>query len=86
MLRNLEDGIAGKPNQFYPHPIAYNCLPHIDVFMDNGYTKEEMKMIQETRKILGLSEDVAITATCVRVPVFNSHSVEINVTSKRYNT
>ncbi len=50
MLKDLEDGIAGKPNQFYPHPIAYNCLPHIDVFMDNGYTKEEMKMINETKK------------------------------------
>ena len=52
-------------------------------FLENGYTKEEMKMIQETRKILGLSDDVAITATCVRVPVFNSHSVEINVTFEK---
>ena len=50
--KDLEDGIKGLENKFYPHPIAYNCLPHIDVFMDNGYTKEEMKMINETMKIL----------------------------------
>ena len=51
--------------------------------MDNGYTKEEMKMIGETKKILSLDEDVRITATCVRVPVLNSHSVDINVTFKK---
>lgn len=77
-VKDLEDGIAGKPNQFYPHPIAYNCLPHIDVFMDNGYTKEEMKMINETRKILH-HPDLKVTATTVRVPVENSHSESINV-------
>jgi len=68
------------------YPVAFNLLPQIDVFLDNDYTKEEMKMIQETRKILGLSDDVAITATCVRVPVFNSHSVEINVTFEKDTT
>ena len=62
----------------FPHPIFNNCLPHIDVFLDNGYTKEEMKMINETRKILG-KPNLAITATTVRVPVFNSHSESINV-------
>lgn len=77
-VKDLEDGIAGKPNQFYPHPIAFNCLPHIDVFMDNGYTKEEMKMIWETRKILH-DPDLKVTATTVRVPVFSSHSESINV-------
>lgn len=77
-VKDLEDGIAGKPNQFYPHPIAYNCLPHIDVFMDNGYTKEEMKMINETRKILG-HPYLPITSTCVRVPVSNCHGESINV-------
>lgn len=80
-VKDLEDGIAGKPNQFYPHPIAFNCLPHIDVFMDNGYTKEEMKMINETHKILH-NEDVKVTATTVRVPVFHGHSESINVELK----
>ncbi len=62
----------------FPYPIFNNCLPHIDVFLDNGYTKEEMKMINETRKILG-KPNLPITATTVRVPVFNSHSESINV-------
>lgn len=62
----------------FPHPIFSNCLPHIDVFLDNGYTKEEEKMINETRKILK-RPDLKITATTVRVPVFNSHSESINV-------
>ena len=62
----------------FPYPIFNNCLPHIDIFLDNGYTKEEMKMVNETRKILG-RPDLAITATTVRVPVFNSHSESINV-------
>ena len=76
--KDLEDGIKGLENKFYPHPIAYNCLPHIDVFMDNGYTKEEMKMINETMKILN-DYDLKITATTVRVPVVNGHSESINV-------
>jgi aspartate-semialdehyde dehydrogenase len=65
-------------NQIYPHRIAFNCLPHIDVFLDNGYTKEEMKMVHETRKILG-DPNMAVTATTVRVPVFYGHSESINV-------
>ncbi|WP_195947605.1 aspartate-semialdehyde dehydrogenase [Paraclostridium bifermentans] len=76
--KDLEDGINGVPNQFYPHPIAYNCLPHIDVFMENGYTKEEMKMINETMKILN-DYNLKITATTVRVPVVNGHSESVNV-------
>ncbi len=76
--KDLEDGIKGIPNSFYPHPIAYNCLPHIDVFMENGYTKEEMKMINETMKILN-DYNLKITATTVRVPVINGHSESINV-------
>ena len=76
--KDLEDGIKGIPNQFYPHPIAYNCLPHIDVFMENGYTKEEMKMIDETMKILN-DYNLKITATTVRVPVVNGHSESVNV-------
>ena len=64
--------------QKFPQPIFSNCLPHIDIFLENGYTKEEEKMINETRKILKKPE-LAITATTVRVPVFNSHSEAINV-------
>ena len=59
-----------------------NCLPHIDIFLEDGYTKEEKKMVDETRKILGLP-DLPVTATCVRVPVINSHSVSINVELER---
>ncbi len=76
--KDLDEGINGGVNKFYPHPIAYNCLPHIDVFTDNGYTKEEMKMINETRKILN-NQDLKVTATTVRVPVKNCHSESINV-------
>ena len=77
-VKDLEDGIKGEPNNFYPHPIAYNCLPHIDVFTDNGYTKEEIKMIDETMKIFN-DYDIKVTATTVRVPVKNCHSESINV-------
>ncbi len=62
----------------YPHQIAFNCLPHIDSFLENGYTKEEMKMVNETRKILG-DDSVGVTATTVRVPVFRCHAESINV-------
>lgn len=75
---DLENGLKGEKPQKFPHPIVNNCLPHIDVFLDNGYTKEEEKMINETRKILG-KPDLAITATTVRVPVFNSHCESINI-------
>ncbi len=62
----------------YPHQIAFNLLPEIDVFLDNGYTREEWKMVEETRKIMH-AEDLAISATCVRVPVFIGHSEAVNV-------
>ena len=75
---DLENGLKGEKPTKFPHPIANNCLPHIDVFLPNGYTKEEMKMVNETHKILG-RDDIRITATTVRVPVFNSHSESINV-------
>ena len=65
--------------KLYPHRIAFNVLPHIDVFQDNGYTKEEMKMVNETRKIIG-DESIMVTATTVRVPVFYSHSEAVNLT------
>ena len=76
--KDLEDGLKGEAPKKFPHPIAGNCLPHIDVFLPNGYTKEEMKMVNETRKILG-DDSIRITATTVRVPVFNSHSESINL-------
>jgi aspartate-semialdehyde dehydrogenase len=62
----------------YPHQIAFNCLPHIDRFMDDGYTKEEIKMVNETKKILG-DDSVKVTATTVRVPVFKGHSESLNI-------
>jgi len=65
----------------YPHRIAFNCLPHIDVFLDNDYTKEEMKMVNETRKILE-DDTIGITATTVRVPVFYGHSESINIETR----
>ena len=68
--------------KIYPHRIAFNCLPHIDVFLENGYTKEEMKMIHETRKILNDS-GIGITATTVRVPVFHGHSESVNIETKK---
>ncbi|MCG3401163.1 aspartate-semialdehyde dehydrogenase [Staphylococcus massiliensis] len=77
--RDLEEGANGKAPEAYPNPIYNNVLPHIDVFLEDGYTKEEKKMIDETRKILNLP-DLNVTATCVRVPVQDSHSVHINVT------
>ncbi|WP_319371587.1 aspartate-semialdehyde dehydrogenase [uncultured Ilyobacter sp.] len=77
-IEDLKRGLEGKEPKKYPHPIANNCLPHIDVFLEDGYTKEERKMVDETRKILGIP-DLPITATCVRVPVENSHSISINI-------
>lgn len=69
--------INGQPASF-PHQMAFNCLPHIDSFLDNGYTKEEMKMVNETRKIMG-DPDIQVSATTVRVPVFRGHSESVNV-------
>ncbi len=78
-IKDLEEGLKGNDIMTaYPHPIANNCLPHIDVFLDNGYTKEEMKMINETHKILG-DDSIKVTATTVRVPVFACHSESINL-------
>ena len=66
----------------YPHRIAFNCLPHIDVFLDNGYTKEEMKLVNETKKILK-APSIAVTATTVRVPVFYGHSESVNIETEK---
>lgn len=82
-ISDLKNGMEGNDTtNAYPHPICGNCLPHIDVFMDNGYTKEEMKMINETKKILG-DENIKVTATTVRVPVFDSHSESINIETEK---
>ena len=77
-VSDLENTLNGLEPKKFPHPIANNCLPHIDVFTENGYTKEEIKMVNETKKILH-RPDLRITATTVRVPVMNSHSESINV-------
>src|SRR4030065_229134 len=66
----------------YPHQIAFNCLPHIDKFMEDGYTKEEIKMVNETIKIMG-DDSIRITATTVRVPVFRGHSESINIETEK---
>lgn len=76
----LKGGVA-EPH-VYKHPIAFNLIPQIDVFVDNGYTKEEMKMINETKKILG-DDSIEVTATCVRVPVFVGHSESINIQTEK---
>jgi len=84
LKQQVTDWAAGKPltHSVYPHQIAFNCLPQIDSFLDNGYTKEEMKMVNETVKIF---EDptVAVTATAVRVPVFYGHSEAVNIETRK---
>lgn len=69
-------------SEVYPYQIAFNCLPHIDVFQDNGYTKEEMKMVNETMKIMN-DDSIRVTATTVRVPVFYSHSESVNIETEK---
>jgi aspartate-semialdehyde dehydrogenase len=75
---------AGSPltSTVYPHQIAFNCLPHIDSFLDNGYTKEEMKMVNETRKIFE-DPSIGVTATTVRVPVIYGHSESVNIETEK---
>jgi len=77
-LLNGEDAAC----KVYPHQIAFNCLPHIDEFLDSGYTREEMKMVHETRKILE-DDAIQVSPTAVRVPVFNAHSESINVETEK---
>jgi len=82
-IHELEEGIKGNDLCIaYPHPIFGNCLPQIDSFLENGYTKEEMKMVNETHKILH-DDGIGVTATTVRVPVHTSHSESINVEFKK---
>ncbi len=75
---DLENGLKGEEPKNFPVQIAGNCIPHIDVFLENGYTKEEEKMIKETKKIMN-NDNLKVTATTVRVPVFHSHSESINI-------
>ncbi|MBP8985231.1 MAG: aspartate-semialdehyde dehydrogenase [Syntrophobacterales bacterium] len=87
-MQELEDQTRNILNfrepeiRVYPHQIAFNCLPHIDIFLENGYTREEMKMVNETKKIMG-DYTIAVTATTVRVPVFRGHSESVNVETER---
>ena len=75
-MENERNNISGE--KAYPYPIDKNVIPHIDVFQENGYTKEEMKMVNETRKILG-DDSIQVTATCVRIPVVGGHSESVNI-------
>ena len=70
--------INGEKEKFYPYNISKTCIPQIDSFLDNGYTKEEIKMVEETKKILHLP-NLMVTATCVRVPILFSHAVSVIV-------
>lgn len=84
LKQQVLDYAAGKPiaHSVYPHQIAFNCLPQIDSFLDNGYTKEEMKMVNETRKIFE-DQTIGVTATTVRVPVFYGHSEAVNIETEK---
>ncbi|MDB4675008.1 aspartate-semialdehyde dehydrogenase, partial [Flavobacteriaceae bacterium] len=82
-VQQLENEYAGEKGEMaYPYPIHRNAIPHCDVFQENGYTKEEMKLIQETHKILGDNE-INVTATAVRIPVVGGHSESVNVQLKK---
>jgi len=84
LLRQTTDLLNFKEIQcnVYPHQIAFNVLPHIDKFLENGYTKEEMKMVNETKKIMG-DNSIRLTATTVRVPVFRCHSESLNIETEK---
>ena len=81
-VQQLENEYAGEKGEMaYPYPIHRNALPHCDVFQDNGYTKEEMKLVKETHKILG-DDSIRVTATAIRIPVVGGHSESVNVELK----
>ncbi|HHF09200.1 MAG TPA: aspartate-semialdehyde dehydrogenase [Candidatus Atribacteria bacterium] len=84
LREQIQNYVEGKPMEVnvFPHQIAFNLIPHIDVFMDNFYTKEEMKMVWETQKIMD-DDSIKVTATCVRVPVFRAHSVALTIETER---
>jgi aspartate-semialdehyde dehydrogenase len=82
--RQVEDYVNGQKMQpnVYPYQIAFNVLPHIDSFLENGYTKEEMKLVNETKKIMN-DPDIMVSPTAVRIPVFRSHSESINIETEK---
>jgi len=84
LIQQTVDLLNFRPVQknVYPHQIAFNCIPHIDAFLENGYTKEEMKMVNETRKIMG-DDSIMVTATTVRVPIFRCHSESLNIETEK---
>jgi len=84
LRRQVTAWVQGEalPVEVFPHQIAFNVLPHVDAFLENGYTREEMKLVHETRKILG-DETIQVSPTTVRVPVFRAHSVAVNVETER---
>ncbi len=84
LVKQMGEIVEGKEPtvSVFPHQIAYNLFPHVDVFLENGYSKEEMKMVWETRKIFG-DEDIQISATCVRVPVLRAHSEAVNIQTEK---
>lgn len=79
-MENERNNVSGE--MAYPHKIDQNIIPHIDVFLENGYTKEEMKMVNETKKIMG-DDSIKVTATCVRIPVIGGHSESVNIEFER---
>ncbi|MBI2981837.1 MAG: aspartate-semialdehyde dehydrogenase, partial [Deltaproteobacteria bacterium] len=87
-MNELSEQVTALLNQkevrkrVFPHQIAFNCIPHIDLFLDNGYTKEEMKVVLETQKIMG-DRSIRVTATAVRVPVFCAHSESVNIETEK---
>lgn len=81
-LRAWAEGAAEPERSVYPHPIAFNLLPHVDSFLEDGYTREEMKLLNESRKILGLGS-LEVTCTCVRVPVLRAHSISVSASFER---
>jgi aspartate-semialdehyde dehydrogenase len=83
-LSQLKSEVANEPVEYakFPHQIAFNVLPHVDVFLEDGYSKEEQKMMFETKKIMG-DENIKVTATCSRVPVWGGHSEAVNVEFER---
>ncbi|MGA1845724.1 aspartate-semialdehyde dehydrogenase [Deferribacter abyssi] len=84
LMDQAKDWSNGKPlkTEAFQHQILFNVIPHIDVFMDNGYTREEMKMYNETKKIMG-DDSIEVTATCVRVPVLTAHSEAVTVETEK---